>query len=161
MAPPTRCCIPSKRLCNLEEASQGSSSYTQHDCIGCMMKSSENAALPALSVSSINACFAKVHVLYVGSTPLKNFLQGTIHKEDVRATEKDKVEIYKSLHPGDVVLAKVISLPDAQSNYLLTTAENELGVVGTHNKSSVQMVPISLCEMQCPKVHTKEFWKVA
>nr|XP_019602414.1 PREDICTED: exosome complex component CSL4-like isoform X2 [Rhinolophus sinicus] len=120
MAPPTRCCIPSKRLCNLEEASQGSSSYTQHDCIGCMMKSSENAALPALSV-----------------------------------------EIYKSLHPGDVVLAKVISLPDAQSNYLLTTAENELGVVGTHNKSSVQMVPISLCEMQCPKVHTKEFWKVA
>ncbi|XP_074182812.1 exosome complex component CSL4 [Rhinolophus sinicus] len=115
MAPPMRCCIPSKRLCNLEEASRGSSSYTQHGCIGCMMKSSEN----------------------------------------------DKVEIYKSLHPGDVVLAKVISLPDAQSNYLLTTAENELGVVGTHNKSSVQMVPISLCEMQCPKVHTKEFWKVA
>lgn len=45
-------------------------------------------------------------------------------KEDIRATEKDKVEIYKSFRPGDIVLAKVISLGDAQSNYLLTTAEN-------------------------------------
>uniref|UniRef100_A0A8C2PKG0 Exosome complex component CSL4 C-terminal domain-containing protein n=1 Tax=Capra hircus TaxID=9925 RepID=A0A8C2PKG0_CAPHI len=82
-------------------------------------------------------------------------------KEDVRATEKDKVEIYKSFRPGDIVLAKVISLGDAQSNYLLTTAENELGVVVAHSESGVQMVPISWCEMQCPKTHTKEFRKVA
>ena len=27
---------------------------------------------------------------------------------DVRATEKDKVEIYKSFRPGDVVLARVV-----------------------------------------------------
>ncbi|XP_037659741.1 exosome complex component CSL4 isoform X2 [Choloepus didactylus] len=71
------------------------------------------------------------------------------------------VEIYKSFHPGDIVLAKVISLGDAQSNYLLTTAENELGVVVAHSESGVQMVPISWCEMQCPKTHTKEFRKVA
>ncbi|EOA98486.1 3'-5' exoribonuclease CSL4-like protein, partial [Anas platyrhynchos] len=51
-------------------------------------------------------------------------------REDIRATEKDKVEVYKSFRPGDIVLAKVISLGDAaQSNYLLSTAENELGVV--------------------------------
>ncbi|XP_022424907.1 exosome complex component CSL4 isoform X2 [Neophocaena asiaeorientalis asiaeorientalis] len=71
------------------------------------------------------------------------------------------VEIYKSFRPGDIVLAKVISLGDAQSNYLLTTAENELGVVVAHSESGVQMVPISWCEMQCPKTHTKEFRKVA
>nr|XP_020033335.1 exosome complex component CSL4 isoform X3 [Castor canadensis] len=71
------------------------------------------------------------------------------------------VEIYKSFRPGDIVLAKVISLGDAQSNYLLTTAENELGVVVAHSESGVQMIPISWCEMQCPKTHTKEFRKVA
>uniref|UniRef100_A0A5F5Q050 Exosome complex component CSL4 n=2 Tax=Equus TaxID=9789 RepID=A0A5F5Q050_HORSE len=161
MAPPVRYCVPGERLCNLEEGSPGSGTYTRHGYIfsslaGCLTKSSENGA-----VSSINSRFAKVHILYVGSTPLKNSFRGTIRKEDVRATEKDKVEIYKSFRPGDIVLAKVISLGDAQSNYLLTTAENELGVVVAHSESGVQMVPISWCEMQCPKTHTKEFRKVA
>ncbi|XP_043840493.1 exosome complex component CSL4 [Dromiciops gliroides] len=186
MAPPLRYCVPGERLCNLEEASPGSGTYTRHGYIfsslsGCLVKTSDNGELPVVSVtretesqllpdvgtivtckvSSINSRFAKVHILYVGSTPLKNSFRGTIRKEDVRATEKDKVEIYKSFRPGDIVLAKVISLGDAQSNYLLTTAENELGVVVAHSESGVQMVPISWCEMQCPRTHTKEFRKVA
>ncbi|XP_074089320.1 exosome complex component CSL4 isoform X4 [Macrotis lagotis] len=169
MAPPLRYCIPGERLCNLEEASPGSGTYTRHGYIfsslsGCLVKTSDNGELPVVSVtretesqllpdvgtivtckvSSINSRFAKVHILYVGSTPLKNSFRGTIRKEDVRATEKDK-----------------ISLGDAQSNYLLTTAENELGVVVAHSESGVQMVPISWCEMQCPRTHTKEFRKVA
>ncbi|XP_077801341.1 exosome complex component CSL4 isoform X1 [Macaca mulatta] len=134
MAPPVRYCIPGERLCNLEEGSPGSGTYTRHGYIfsslaGCLMKSSENGALPVVSVvretesqllpdvgaivtckvSSINSRFAKVHILYVGSMPLKNSFRGTIRKEDVRATEKDKVEIYKSFRPGDIVLAKVVS----------------------------------------------------
>ncbi|XP_041517908.1 exosome complex component CSL4 isoform X4 [Microtus oregoni] len=150
MAPPVRYCIPGERLCNLEEGSPGSGTYTRHGYIfsslaGCLTKTSENGALPVVSVmretesqllpdvgavvtckvSSINSRFAKVHILYVGSTPLKNAFRGTIRKEDIRATEKDKVEVYKSFRPG------------------------------------VQMVPISWCEMQCPKTHTKEFRKVA
>ncbi|XP_074152091.1 exosome complex component CSL4 isoform X1 [Sminthopsis crassicaudata] len=185
-APPSRYCIPGERLCHLDEASPGSGTYTRHGYIfsslsGCVVKTSDNGELPVVSVtretesqmlpdvgtivtckvSSINSRFAKVHILYVGSTPLKNSFRGTIRKEDVRATEKDKVEIYKSFRPGDIVLAKVISLGDAQSNYLLTTAENELGVVVAHSESGVQMVPISWCEMQCPRTHTKEFRKVA
>lgn len=31
-------------------------------------------------------------------------------KEDVRATEKDRVEMYKCFRPGDIVVAKVVSL---------------------------------------------------
>lgn len=46
----------------------------------------------------------------------------------MRAFEKDKVEMIKSFHPGDVVLAKTLTMGDAMS-YILTTAENELGVV--------------------------------
>ncbi|KAG7486897.1 exosome complex component CSL4 [Solea senegalensis] len=118
-------------------------------------------AIVTCKVTSINPRYAKVHILYVGSTPLKDRFRGTIRKEDVRATEKDKVETYKSFRPGDIVLAKVISLGDVQSNYLLTTAENELGVVVAHSETGVQMVPISWCEMQCPRTHNKEFRKVA
>lgn len=82
-----------------------------------MTKSSENGALPVVSVmretesqllpdaivtckvSSINSRVAKVHILYVGSTPLNSF-RGTICKEDVQATEKDKVEIYEFFAQG-------------------------------------------------------------
>ena len=48
--------------------------------------------------------------------------------QDIRATEKDKVQVYRSFRPADVVLAEVISLGDARS-YLLSTARNELGVI--------------------------------
>ncbi|KAF6108647.1 exosome component 1 [Phyllostomus discolor] len=145
MAPPVRYCIPGERLCNLEEGSPGSGTYTRHGYIfsslaGCVTKSSENGALPVVSV-----------MRETESQLLP----------DVGAIVTCKVEIYKSFRPGDIVLAKVISLGDAQSNYLLTTAENELGVVVAHSESGVQMVPISWCEMQCPKTHTKEFRKVA
>ncbi|XP_007938236.1 exosome complex component CSL4 [Orycteropus afer afer] len=163
MAPPVRYCIPGERLCNLEEGSPGSGTYTRHGYIfsslaGCLTKSSENGA-----VSSINSRFAKVHILYVGSTPLKNSFRGTIRKEDVRATEKDKVEIYKSFRPGDIVLAKVVSFILSR---LLTGLRQILEVLGLCSNSifslpGVQMVPISWCEMQCPKTHTKEFRKVA
>ncbi|XP_074764524.1 exosome complex component CSL4 isoform X3 [Athene noctua] len=78
-----------------------------------------------------------------------------------KRSEDNGVEVYKSFRPGDIVLAKVISLGDAQSNYLLSTAENELGVVVARSEAGVQMVPISWCEMQCPRTHTKDFRKVA
>ncbi|ETE68001.1 Exosome complex component CSL4, partial [Ophiophagus hannah] len=133
-----------EQLCSLEEGTPGNGTYTRHGSIfaslaGCFMKKSENGM-----VCSINSRFAKVHILYVGSTPLKSPFRGTIRREDIRATEKDK-----------------ISLGDAQSNYLLTTAENELGVVVAHSEAGLQMVPISWCEMQCPSTHGKELRKVA
>ncbi|XP_065263863.1 exosome complex component CSL4 [Emys orbicularis] len=186
MAPPVRYCVPGERLCSLEEGAAGSGTYTRHGYVcaalaGCLAKTSEDEALPVVSVvrdaesqllpdvgaivtckvCSINSRFAKVHILYIGSTPLKSAFRGTIRREDIRATEKDKVEVYKSFRPGDIVLAKVISLGDMQSNYLLSTAENELGVVVAHSEAGAQMVPISWCEMQCPRTHSKELRKVA
>ncbi|XP_028651481.2 exosome complex component CSL4 [Erpetoichthys calabaricus] len=183
---PWKVCVPGERLCSTEVCKAGSGTYIRHSFIfaslaGYVVKKNEGEELPVISVAreteaqllpdvnaivtckvtSINPRFAKVHILYVGSTPLKNKFRGTIRKEDVRATEKDKVEIYKCFRPGDIVLAKVISLGDVQSNYLLTTAENELGVVVAHSEAGVQMVPISWCEMQCPRTHAKEFRKVA
>uniref|UniRef100_F6WG19 Exosome component 1 n=1 Tax=Ornithorhynchus anatinus TaxID=9258 RepID=F6WG19_ORNAN len=111
-----RYCVPGERLCNLEEGSPGGGTYVRHGCVfaslaGCLLKTAQNGSLPVVSVvremdsqllpdvgsivtckvSSINSRFARVHILYVGSTPLKNSFRGTIRKEDVRATEKDKV----------------------------------------------------------------------
>ncbi|KAG6922303.1 exosome component 1, partial [Chelydra serpentina] len=150
-----------ERLCSLEQGAAGSGTYTRHGHVcaalaGCLAKTSEDGALPVVSVvrdaesqflpdvgaivtckvCSINSRFAKVHILYIGSTPLKSAFRGTIR-----------------------VLG--ISLGDMQSNYLLSTGENELGVVVAHSEAGAQMVPISWCEMQCPRTHSKELRKVA
>ena len=70
--------------------------------------------------------------------------------------------MYKSFRPGDIVLARVLSLGEASSGYLLTTAENELGVVIARSEvSGAKMVPVAWTEMQCPKTYNKEQRKVA
>ena len=79
-------------------------------------------------VTRINLHGASVEIVCVGSKPLRNTHSGTIRREDVRAKEIDKVEIYKCFRPGDIVRAKVISLGDVRS-YFLSTAEDALGVI--------------------------------
>lgn len=92
---------------------------------------------------------------------LNRALRGLLRKEDVRATEKDRVEMYKSFRPGDVILAKILPQTELHT-YALTTAENELGVVVAIARcSDVPMVPVSWTEMQCPKTLVKEPRKVA
>lgn len=79
-------------------------------------------------VTAVNTRFCKLAILAVDGCPLNEPFRGTLRREDIRATEKDKVEIYKSFRPGDIVQARVSSLGDSQS-YSLSTAENELGVI--------------------------------
>ena len=55
-------------------------------------------------------------------------------RKDIRATEKDKIEISKSFRCGDVIISRVISLGDTNS-YFLSCAENELGVVIAHSEA--------------------------
>lgn len=54
--------------------------------------------------------------------------KGIIRTQDVRSTDRDKVQIIECFKPGDIVRAQVISLGDG-SNYYLSTARNDLGVV--------------------------------
>uniref|UniRef100_A0A2K5Q953 Exosome component 1 n=1 Tax=Cebus imitator TaxID=2715852 RepID=A0A2K5Q953_CEBIM len=134
MAPPVRYCIPGERLCNLEEGSPGSGTYTRHGYIfsslaGCLMKSCENGAVKE----------AACHLLSLFS----------LSKEDVRATEKDKVEAWRHF-------SFIHSIKEESRANLWG-----LGSATSFSLPGVQMVPISWCEMQCPKTHTKEFRKVA
>ena len=106
--------------------------------------------------------FAKLTIECVRDITLKEAFRGMIRKEDIREYEKDKIEIYKSFRPGDIILAKVISLGEASSGFLLSTAEDDLGVAIAKSESSgMKMIPISWQEMQCPKTYNKEFRKVA
>ncbi|CAB4054902.1 CSL4 [Lepeophtheirus salmonis] len=82
-----------------------------------------------VKVIAVNPRSAKVQIVCVRNSALSEPFRGLIRKEDVRATEKDKIEMYKSFRAGDIVLCRVISIGEASSGYLLSTAENELGVV--------------------------------
>ncbi|KAL6068186.1 Exosome complex component CSL4, partial [Balamuthia mandrillaris] len=112
------------------------------------------------TVIRVNPRFASVDILCVGSKALKETFRGIIRTQDVRATEVDKVEIYKSFRPGDIVRAEVISLGDSRS-YYLSTAKNELGVVFATSMAGSTMIPISWNQMQCPKTKVVESRKVA
>lgn len=116
-------------------------------------------------VTVVNQRFAKCLILCVRDVTLTHFYRGLIRREDVRATDKDRIEMYKCFRPGDIILARV--MPQVELNcYQLTTAENELGVVvatakEVSNTCGTAMVPVSWTEMQCPKSLVKEPRKVA
>ncbi|ODV80381.1 5 exonuclease subunit ski4 [Suhomyces tanzawaensis NRRL Y-17324] len=72
----------------------------------------------------------------------ENF-KGIIRSQDVRSTDRDKVKIIESFKPGDIVRAIIISLGDG-SNYYLSTAKNDLGVLfaKSENGSGDLMFPV-------------------
>lgn len=63
----------------------------------------------------------------------ENF-KGLIRLQDIRLTERDKLKMAENFKPGDVLRAKIISKGDG-SNYYLTTASNDLGVVFARAKN--------------------------
>ncbi|KAK4113644.1 putative exosome 3 [Canariomyces notabilis] len=103
---------------------------------------------------------AVVAILVCGDTVLDAEWQGLIRVQDVRATEKDRVKIYESFRPGDIVRAEVISLGD-QANYYLSTARNELGVILATSESGNTMYPVSWKEFRDPETGLEELRKVA
>lgn len=121
------------------------------------------------SIGSITLCRviniserqAKVNILAIRGVVLPEPLHGVIRREDIRAMEKDTVEVFHSLRPRDIVRARVIAHGEGQL-YVLSTAENELGVVSSRcDESGENMVPVSWCEMQCVKTGNREKRKVA
>ena len=69
-------------------------------------------------VTRINPRQATVAILVVGDTVLESEWQGLIRVQDVRATEKDRVKIYESFRPGDIVRAEVVRACVPSSGFL-------------------------------------------
>ncbi|KAI1425867.1 hypothetical protein F5Y12DRAFT_744999 [Xylaria sp. FL1777] len=111
-------------------------------------------------VTRITPREATVAILIVGDAVLSAQWQGVVRVQDVRATEKDRVKIYESFRPGDIVRAQVISLGD-QANYYLSTANNELGVIMATSEAGNTMFPVSWKEYKDPETGLSESRKVA
>jgi exosome complex component CSL4 len=93
---------------------------------------------------------------------LREHHEGIIRKEDVRVAATEEVEIYDSFRPGDILVARIISLGSSRRGYFLSTAENQLGVLqAICSTSGEKMIPISYKEMECPKSHIREKRKCA
>lgn len=60
-------------------------------------------------VSVVNQRFCKCIIKCVGDIVLTRPYRGILRKEDVRAIDKDKIEMYKCFRPGDIILARVVS----------------------------------------------------
>ncbi|KAJ3193902.1 Exosome complex component CSL4 [Irineochytrium annulatum] len=111
-------------------------------------------------VTRVNPRMATLSIMVVGNTPCRETFQGVIRAQDVRATETDKVQIYKCFRPGDIVRARVISLGDARA-YYCSTAANELGVIFAQSAAGHTMIPISWDQMVCPATKVVENRKCA
>ncbi|OTB07776.1 hypothetical protein M426DRAFT_53191 [Hypoxylon sp. CI-4A] len=169
---------PAKRLTRIQALAQGKDDNNNKNSSGA------NGTLPTLSVSRhtgglekrevlpevgntvlcrvtrITPRHATAAILVVGDTVLEAEWQGMIRVQDVRATEKDRVKIYESFRPGDIVRAQVISLGD-QANYYLSTASNELGVIMATSEAGNTMFPVSWKEYKDPETNISEPRKVA
>lgn len=111
-------------------------------------------------IAKVMQKMAQADIICVGSSAVKEKFSGLVRQQDVRATEIDKVDMFCSFRPGDIVRAEVLSLGDARS-YYLSTAKNELGVVSATSVAGAKMIPISWQEMMCPLTNQKEPRKVA
>ncbi|ACI64139.1 predicted protein [Thalassiosira pseudonana CCMP1335] len=92
--------------------------------------------------------------------PLHEPYSGTLRQNEIRPNSSLEIEISECIRPSDVILARVHA--SGEKDYILTTAEAELGVIQAVCESSGrEMVPVSWKEMECNVTGVKEGRKVA
>lgn len=111
-------------------------------------------------VTRIDRVQARCDIIVVGDNVASQPLRALVRRQDVRATEKDKVVMVDCFHVGDIIRATVIGLGD-QSGYYLGTAGNEYGVVMAWSENGNECVPVSWCEVRDAETGLKEARKVA
>ncbi|KAH9877939.1 hypothetical protein J1614_003156 [Plenodomus biglobosus] len=124
------------------------------------------ALLPTISsivlcrITRLGPRFATCEILVIDDVVCREAFQGQIRREDIRATEKDKIKMEESFRVGDLVRGVVISLGD-QSNYYVATERNELGVVLARSEEGRVMYPVSWREFVDPVSGVAERRKAA
>ncbi|KAF2733559.1 hypothetical protein EJ04DRAFT_513069 [Polyplosphaeria fusca] len=111
-------------------------------------------------ITRLGPRFATLDIVIINDTVCRESFAGLIRREDIRATEKDKVKIEESFRVGDIVRGEVVSLGD-QSNYYVSTARNELGVVVAKGEGGEVLVPVSWKEVRDMRTGRGEGRKVA
>lgn len=117
-----------------------------------------------LQLLSLYGAVASAQGTMLGAQPLDigETFKGVIRSQDVRSTDRDRVKIGECFKPGDIVRAVVLSLGDG-SNYYLTTARNDLGVVFAKSEGGAGdlMVAIDWETMVCERTGVVEKRKCA
>ncbi len=138
----------------------------RRDKTGVCVTGSRELCVPAVGsvvvgkVENVTERQAKLTLLSVNGRGLQCPLHGILRREDVRAVERDSVDLFHSVRPGDIVRARVISLGESQS-YIVSMGEAELGVVLGWAENGERLVPASWCEMQTVRSGDTERRKVA
>lgn len=112
--------------------------------------------------SGVSNSSSNSYSVHLASSDVGETFKGIIRSQDVRSTERDKVKIIDCFKPGDIVRAQILSLGDG-SNYYLTTARNDLGVVFAKAKNGAGglMFAIDWQTMICTKTGEVELRKCA
>ncbi|PAV78655.1 hypothetical protein WR25_15462 [Diploscapter pachys] len=97
-------------------------------------------AIVTAKVINIGPRYAKCQLLSVEDTILGGDYTALLRKEDIRSTERDKIEISECVLPGDILLARVISFGDTVTSFLISTAEEQLGVVMATGETGEKMM---------------------
>ncbi|KAJ4983245.1 3 -5 exoribonuclease csl4 [Stagonosporopsis vannaccii] len=118
-----------------------------------------NSTVLAL-ITRLGPRFATCEILVIDDVVCRESFQGQIRREDIRATEKDKIKMEESFRVGDLVRGTVISLGD-QSNYYVSTSENAFGVVMARSEEGRLMYPVSWREFRDPVTGRAEARKAA
>jgi exosome complex component CSL4 len=111
---PERAPGPSKRLTKIAALASVKPTLPTVS-VSCSGISERREVLPEVNdvvlcrVTRITPRHATVAIMAVGNTVFETEWQGIIRVQDVRATEKDRVKIYESFRPGDIVRAQVVS----------------------------------------------------
>lgn len=114
------------------------------------------------SLSSHTTIASQASLINAVASDLGETFKGIIRTQDVRLTDRDRVKIIECFKPGDIVRAVIISLGDG-SNYYLSTAKNDLGVVFARSEGGAGglMYAVDWQTMICPETGVIEKRKCA
>ncbi|KAI0979394.1 hypothetical protein GJ496_001550 [Pomphorhynchus laevis] len=107
----------------------------------------EIGSIVCCKITFVHKSNAKCIILSVNNVAVNSPFNGVIKKRSVRSYRRDILEIINCFRPGDIVLARVISLGETDF-YYLSTLETELGVVIGLSKTGERMYPISWNRMK-------------
>jgi exosome complex component CSL4 len=170
--------MPGESICPLGEKTSGRGTYVdggdiKASIVGQLCLNQTEVRLlslyheedqPELKVGSLILCRvsriredrALLKILKVDGKCFNGNLEGVLKKQNIRLHEIDRIRMDESFRPGDVVLARMISLGDSRT-VLLSTAEDNLGVLfAVNGESGRLMVPISFDEMLCLETGLRE-----
>ncbi|EDU48765.1 exosome component 1 [Pyrenophora tritici-repentis] len=111
-------------------------------------------------ITRLGSRFASCEILVIDNLVCREAFVAQIRREDIRATEKDKIKIEESFRVGDLVRGTVISLGDS-GNYYVATDSNEYGVVLARSEEGRIMHPVSWKEFRDPVSGKAELRKAA